>query len=197
MPTKPPTVTTAKTHEPTRTGLAADTLKQAVLDNLVYTLARLPEIATSHDWYRALACSVRDRRGPPASMREQAASALAVEPAGAAARAEVLLVGGERGGRLVVGAGWLRSGEEVHLHATDTASAELDVADTAPVIGSRLLTAAYARDQRGSDDACRSLGEHSRLRHPGSRDLTDRKDSGDQHLETNQYDYELIELTGT
>ena len=61
MPTKPPTITTAKTHEPTRTGLAADTLKQAVLDNLVYTLARLPEIATSHDWYMALACSVRDR----------------------------------------------------------------------------------------------------------------------------------------
>ena len=61
MPTKPPTITTAKTHEPTRTGLAADALKQAVLDNLVYTLARLPEIATSHDWYMALARSVRDR----------------------------------------------------------------------------------------------------------------------------------------
>ncbi len=47
--------------EPTRTGLAADALQRAVLDNLVYTLARLPEIATPHDWYMALACSVRDR----------------------------------------------------------------------------------------------------------------------------------------
>ena len=41
--------------EPTRTGLSADTLQRAVLDNLAYLLARLPEIATPHDWYMALA----------------------------------------------------------------------------------------------------------------------------------------------
>ena len=32
-----------------------------MLDNLVYLQARYPEIATPHDWYMALACSVRDR----------------------------------------------------------------------------------------------------------------------------------------
>jgi starch phosphorylase len=49
------------TPEPTRTGLAADTLARAVLDNLAYLQARLPEIATAYDWYMALAYSVRDR----------------------------------------------------------------------------------------------------------------------------------------
>ena len=48
-------------REPTRTGLSANTLQRAVLDNLVYTQARFPEIATAHDWYMALATSVRDR----------------------------------------------------------------------------------------------------------------------------------------
>ena len=47
--------------EPTRTGLAADTLQRAVLDNLAYLQARYPDIATPHDWYMALAYSVRDR----------------------------------------------------------------------------------------------------------------------------------------
>jgi hypothetical protein len=47
--------------EPTRTGLAADTLQRAVLDNLTCLLASLPAIATPHDWYMALAYSVRDR----------------------------------------------------------------------------------------------------------------------------------------
>jgi starch phosphorylase len=47
--------------EPTRTGLAADTLQRAVLDNLAYLQARYPDIATPHDWYLALAYSVRDR----------------------------------------------------------------------------------------------------------------------------------------
>jgi starch phosphorylase len=49
------------TPESTRTGLAADTLARAVLDNLAYLQARLPEIATAYDWYMALAYSVRDR----------------------------------------------------------------------------------------------------------------------------------------
>ena len=47
--------------EPTRTGLAADTLQRAVLDNLTCLLASLPAIATPNDWYMALAYSVRDR----------------------------------------------------------------------------------------------------------------------------------------
>jgi len=47
--------------EPTRTGLSAETLARAVLDNLSYLQARIPEIATPHDWYMALSYSVRDR----------------------------------------------------------------------------------------------------------------------------------------
>src|SRR5215510_11700243 len=52
---------TIQNLEPTRTGLAADTLQQAVLDNLTCLQARYPDIATPHDWYMALAHSVRDR----------------------------------------------------------------------------------------------------------------------------------------
>jgi starch phosphorylase len=48
-------------HDSTRTGLSADTLQRAVGDNLIYLLARFPEVATPHDWYLALAYSVRDR----------------------------------------------------------------------------------------------------------------------------------------
>jgi starch phosphorylase len=49
------------TPESTRTGLSAETLQHAVLDNLAFLQARLPEIATPYDWYMALAYSVRDR----------------------------------------------------------------------------------------------------------------------------------------
>jgi starch phosphorylase len=48
-------------YEPTRTGLGRDTIARAVLDNLSYTVGRVPETATLHDWYAALAYSVRDR----------------------------------------------------------------------------------------------------------------------------------------
>ena len=43
----------------------------------------------------------------------------------------MLLVGGELLGGLAEGAGRFRPGEEVDLHPTDAAGAELDVADTA------------------------------------------------------------------
>jgi glycogen phosphorylase len=59
--TKESTVTRAGTSEPTRTGLGVDTLQRAVLDNLAYVQARPPSFATPHDWYMALAYSVRDR----------------------------------------------------------------------------------------------------------------------------------------
>jgi len=48
-------------REPTRTGLGADAIARAVRDNLAYLQGRYPEIATPHDWYMALAYSVRDR----------------------------------------------------------------------------------------------------------------------------------------
>ena len=47
--------------EPTRSGLRAETLRQAVLDNLVCLQGRFPSIADPHDWYMALAFTVRDR----------------------------------------------------------------------------------------------------------------------------------------
>jgi len=61
MSTQGSKVTRTWIPEPTRTGLAADTLQRAVLDNLAYLQARLPEFATPYDWYMALAYSVRDR----------------------------------------------------------------------------------------------------------------------------------------
>jgi starch phosphorylase len=50
-----------KKAERTRTGLGVDTLKRAFEDNLVYTQCRFPEFATPHDYYMALAYTVRDR----------------------------------------------------------------------------------------------------------------------------------------
>ena len=47
--------------EDIRTGLKVETLQRAIVDNLFYTQGRLPEFATSHHWYMALALTVRDR----------------------------------------------------------------------------------------------------------------------------------------
>ena len=44
-----------------RVGQTAAELKQAILDNLYYALGRIPEVATTNDWYMALAFTVRDR----------------------------------------------------------------------------------------------------------------------------------------
>jgi starch phosphorylase len=51
----------APAPESIRTGLSAEALRRAVLDNLAYMQAKFPDIATPHDWYMALAYSVRDR----------------------------------------------------------------------------------------------------------------------------------------
>ncbi|MFM0007533.1 glycogen/starch/alpha-glucan phosphorylase [Paraburkholderia dipogonis] len=53
--------TTTAVRSSARTGLDADALKRGVLDNLICLQARPPGIATPHDWYMALAYSVRDR----------------------------------------------------------------------------------------------------------------------------------------
>jgi glycogen phosphorylase len=47
--------------EPTRTGLSAEALRKAVLDNLACLQGRYPGIATPFNWYMALAYTVRDR----------------------------------------------------------------------------------------------------------------------------------------
>jgi glycogen phosphorylase len=44
-----------------RTGLSTEEIKQAILDNLQFTQARVPELATQNDWYMAVACTIRDR----------------------------------------------------------------------------------------------------------------------------------------
>ena len=48
-------------HEKVRTGLGADAIAEALLDNLYFMQAKLPLDATRNDWYMALAYSVRDR----------------------------------------------------------------------------------------------------------------------------------------
>jgi starch phosphorylase len=44
-----------------RVGLDAPALARAISNHLRYSLGRLPESASAHDWYRALALAVRDR----------------------------------------------------------------------------------------------------------------------------------------
>jgi len=48
-------------EEHTRTGTSVDVLKRAILDNLFYVQGRFPDVATTNDWYLALAYTVRDR----------------------------------------------------------------------------------------------------------------------------------------
>jgi len=45
----------------TRTGVNAETIARAILDNLYYVQGRVPRLATKQDWYMALAYTVRDR----------------------------------------------------------------------------------------------------------------------------------------
>ncbi|GAB7522662.1 glycogen/starch/alpha-glucan phosphorylase [Paraburkholderia sp. 2C] len=47
--------------EPARSGLGVDALQRDIVDNLICLQAGFPETATLHDWYMALAYSVRDR----------------------------------------------------------------------------------------------------------------------------------------
>ncbi len=44
-----------------RTRLSAPAIRQGMLDHLVYSLGRLPAVASRHDYYKALALTVRDR----------------------------------------------------------------------------------------------------------------------------------------
>ena len=47
--------------EDDRTGTGVSTLKQAILDNLYFIVARRPAMATDKDWFTAVAYTVRDR----------------------------------------------------------------------------------------------------------------------------------------
>jgi starch phosphorylase len=44
-----------------RTGMSAEAIRQSVLDNLYFRLAKTPQAATRNDWYVAFAFAVRDR----------------------------------------------------------------------------------------------------------------------------------------
>jgi starch phosphorylase len=48
-------------QETTRTGVGAEAIAEALIDNLHYLQAKLPQHATRNDWYMALAYTVRDR----------------------------------------------------------------------------------------------------------------------------------------
>jgi len=50
-----------KQREDSRTGLSTEAIKQSILDNLFFHLAKVPHAATRNDWYMALAYTVRDR----------------------------------------------------------------------------------------------------------------------------------------
>ena len=56
-----PPANTSRSAEPARSGLDADALQRDIIDNLICLQARYPAIAAPHDWYMALAYSLRDR----------------------------------------------------------------------------------------------------------------------------------------
>ena len=62
-PGNPPFTTPRHSKDPesVRTGVTAASIGQALLDNLHYVQAKLPQHATRNDWYMALAHTVRDR----------------------------------------------------------------------------------------------------------------------------------------
>src|SRR4051794_6109213 len=53
--------TAVKTAQRTRTGTSTDAIAAALVDNLLYLQAKLPQHATRNDWYMALAYTIRDR----------------------------------------------------------------------------------------------------------------------------------------
>ncbi len=55
------TPTTSVQVEDDRTGLSVETLRRAIADNLFYIQGKFPGIATTNDYYMALAYTVRDR----------------------------------------------------------------------------------------------------------------------------------------
>ena len=60
MSTQEPPIKTKRAPEPARTPPPTEALQRAVVENLARRQARFPDIATPHDWYMALAYTVRD-----------------------------------------------------------------------------------------------------------------------------------------
>ncbi|HWY73545.1 MAG TPA: glycogen/starch/alpha-glucan phosphorylase [Burkholderiaceae bacterium] len=61
MTTAPIVIPSPARIEDDRTGLSQEALGQAFLDNLYYAQGKFPALATKHDYYMALAFTVRDR----------------------------------------------------------------------------------------------------------------------------------------
>src|SRR6478736_10059148 len=105
------------------------------------------------------------------------------EPARAATRTEVTLLRDELARRFLERARRLRSREEVHVDATDSAGAELDVTRAGSVVVTGLIAAPHLRDQRRGDNVRLPLGEDSRLRHPHRGDVSECIHAGKPRLE--------------
>ena len=67
--------------EHVRTGRGAEAIAAAIVDNLRYSQATLPGLATRQDWYMALALTVRDRLMAQIAQR-QAMSSRPTPPSG-------------------------------------------------------------------------------------------------------------------
>src|ERR1035441_3088253 len=61
MSTRPVSAANSAAIEDDRTGLGKDALRRAFLDNLYYVQGKFPALASKHDYYMALAYTVRDR----------------------------------------------------------------------------------------------------------------------------------------
>jgi glucan phosphorylase len=54
-------VAAGASQDDTWTGSSKDAIKSSSLDNLYYALGKFPRLATKHDYYMALAYTVRDQ----------------------------------------------------------------------------------------------------------------------------------------
>src|SRR5690242_3874479 len=54
-------VKTRRDDDDIRTGTSTEAIAEALIDNLHFVQARLPQHATRNDWYMALAHTIRDR----------------------------------------------------------------------------------------------------------------------------------------
>jgi starch phosphorylase len=61
MSAQPSSIAVSTETEDDRTGLSKDALRRAFLDNLYYVQGKFPALASKHDYYMALAYTVRDR----------------------------------------------------------------------------------------------------------------------------------------
>ena len=85
MFTDPNSVSSPTELEDDRTGLGKEALKRAFLDNLYYVQGKFPALASKHDYYMALAYTVRDRLlrrwiSTASSIREYCRDIWRVEP---------------------------------------------------------------------------------------------------------------------